>query len=109
MKPVSLFEDQRLSIEEAINLTVESLKTYGERYRHWFVAFSGGKDSTATVTLIAWLIEQGLIPKPESLTVQYSDTRMELTPLQVTAFGVMDELRRRGIEANVVMPELDDR
>lgn len=109
MKTESLFEGARMSVEEAINLTVESLKTYGERYRHWFVAYSGGKDSTAAVTLIAWLIEQGLIPKPESLTVQYSDTRMELTPLQVTAFYVLAQLRQRGIDARVVYPELDDR
>lgn len=98
-----------MSVAEAINLTAESLRTYGERYRHWFVAYSGGKDSTATLTLLVWLIEQGIVPAPESLTVQYSDTRMELTPLQVTAFEIIEELRRRGINANVVLPELDDR
>ena len=105
----NLFEGQRLTVEESIDLTAESLRSYGERYRHWFVAYSGGKDSTATITLLVWLIEQGLVPRPESLTVQYSDTRMELTPLQVTAFELTGELRRRGVDANVVMPELDDR
>lgn len=105
----SLFEGQRLSVEESIELTAQSLRAYGERYKHWFVAYSGGKDSTATVTLLVWLIEQGLVPRPESLTVQYSDTRMELTPLQVTAFALIEELRRRDVDAKVVYPEMDDR
>jgi DNA sulfur modification protein DndC len=106
---ISLFEGQRLSIGESIGLTADSLRSYGERYKHWFVAFSGGKDSSATVTLLVWLIDQGLVPKPKSLTVQYSDTRMELTPLQVTAFHILAQLNQRGIDAKVVYPELDDR
>lgn len=105
----NLFEDARLTIEDSISLTIESLRKYAERYRHWFVAYSGGKDSTATVTLLVWLIEQGLVPRPDSLTVQYSDTRMELTPLQVTAFYILAQLHSRGVDARVVMPEMDDR
>lgn len=105
----SLFESDRMKLAESIQLTIESLRTYGKAYKHWAAAFSGGKDSTALVTLVAHLIETGQIDPPESLTVLYADTRMELTPLQVSATGVMAELRERGIEARVVFPALDDR
>ena len=105
----SLFESSRMVLKESIQLTIESIKAYGSAYRHWAAAFSGGKDSTSLVTLIAHLIETGQIDPPESLTVLYADTRMELTPLQVSAMGVMEELRARDIDARVVYPALDDR
>lgn len=98
-----------MTMEEAIELTVESLREYGERYRHWSIAYSGGKDSSATVTLIAHLIEKGRIPRPHSLTVLYADTRMELPSLQISALGVLDALKRQGFNVRVVMPELDHR
>ena len=109
MRTLSLFEDERLSLSKSIELTVESLKSYGEFYRHWAIAFSGGKDSTATVTLIAHLLETGRIPKPESITVLYADTRQELPPLHNAAMGIMSELRQRGMDTRVVLPELDHR
>src|SRR5687767_9865766 len=98
-----LFSDQRMTMDEAINLTIQSLREYGKRYTHWCVAYSGGKDSSATVTLIAHLIEAGHIPPPASLTVLYADTRMELPPLQMSAVGVLEELQRRGINTRVVL------
>ena len=69
MRTLSLFESERLSLPKAIELSVESLQHYGEIYKHWSISFSGGKDSTATVTLIAHLIETGQISRPESLTI----------------------------------------
>lgn len=108
MKP-SLFADDRMQMKEAIDLTVASLSAYALRYRHWAIAFSGGKDSTATVTLIAHLIETERIPKPETLTVLYADTRMELPPLQISAMAILRDLEESGIDVQVVLPELDDR
>ncbi len=105
----TLFESDRMVLRQAIELTVENLCHYAPRYRHWAIAYSGGKDSSATVTVIAHLIETGRVPAPESLTVLYADTRMELPPLQVAAMGVLHELRERGIQAKVVLPALDDR
>lgn len=105
----NLFEDARMNLKEAIQLSVESLKEYAPRYQHWAIAYSGGKDSTATVTLVAHLIETGQIPAPKSITVLYADTRMELPPLQIGAMEVLAELRERGIETRVVLPLLDDR
>lgn len=109
MSHPSLFESDRMVLAESIRLTIESLQAYGPLYKHWAVAFSGGKDSTATVTLVADLIETGQIAPPQSLTVLYADTRMELPPLQISAMGVLGELRERGIETHVVLPELDER
>lgn len=105
----TLFDDARMPLGDAIELTVASLTAYAQRFRHWAIAYSGGKDSSATVTVVAHLIETGRIPRPESLTVLYADTRMELPPLQIAATGVLRELREREIETRVVLPELDDR
>lgn len=65
MRAVSLFEGARMTMDEALELTAQSLRGYGERYRHWAIAFSGGKDSSATVTVIAALIAEGRIPASE--------------------------------------------
>lgn len=105
----SLFEGERLTLPKSIELTVESLKAYAPNYRHWAIAYSGGKDSSATVTVVAHLIETGVIPRPESLTVLYADTRMEIPPLQTSAMRMMEDLRARGFDARVVLPALDDR
>lgn len=109
MRTPSLFEEDRLTLSRSIELSAESLSHYGALYKHWAVAFSGGKDSSATVTLVAHLIETGRIPKPESITVLYADTRQELPPLHAAAMGVMEALRQRGIDTRVVLPELNHR
>jgi DNA sulfur modification protein DndC len=105
----TLFEGMRSNLGEAIEQTRISLLAYAQTHRHWAVAYSGGKDSSATVTVVAHLIETGQIPAPASLTVLYADTRMEITPLWVAAHKVMAELRARGIDVRVVLPEMDDR
>lgn len=108
-KQWSLFEGERLDLQAAIDLSLMSLNGYGQKYRHWAIAYSGGKDSSATVTFVAWAIRAGLVPSPESLTVLYADTRQELPPLQQTAIRLLGELRRDGFNAQVVLPALDDR
>ena len=105
----SFWEDERLTMERSIALTIESLQAYGSLYKHWAIAYSGGKDSTATVTLIAHLIETSQIPQPESLTVLYANTRMELPPLHACAITILGELRQRRIKTQIVLPALDDR
>jgi len=99
----------RTTLGEAIELTRQSLLTYAQTHRHWAIAYSGGKDSSTAVTLIAHLIETGQIPAPKTLTVLYADTRMEIPPLQIAAMKILAELRERGIDTRVVLPELDDR
>jgi DNA sulfur modification protein DndC len=105
----TLFENQRMTMAQAIEFTIDSLRKYGARYGHWSIAYSGGKDSSATTTLLAHLIQSNQVPAPESLTVLYADTRMELPPLQMSAMSVLDELRQRGIRTQVVFPALDQR
>lgn len=106
---LSLFEGQRLTLDEAIELTAQSLTAYAATYRHWAIAYSGGKDSTALVTAVVTLIAQGRVPAPESLTVLYADTRLELTPLHLNALRILEILRGRGIDARVVLPPIEKR
>ena len=110
MGTLSLFDSDRLSLDRSIELTAESLRAYGALYRHWAIAFSGGKDSSATVTLVADLIEKNLIPRPESITVLYADTRQELPPLHNAAMALMKNLRdHHGFATRIVLPKLDHR
>lgn len=94
---------------ESIELTVQSLQAYGPGHAHWAVAWSGGKDSSATLTLLVYLIDSGRIRPPRTLTVFYADTRMELPPLAISALQIMDELRDRDIDVQVVRAQLDKR
>ncbi len=66
-RTISMFEDQRLTLEDSIDLTRQSLLAYGMDYRHWAIAYSGGKDSTATVATVVHLIETQQIPRPTTL------------------------------------------
>lgn len=99
----------RLQMTDSIELTVQSLQAYGTTHEHWGIAWSGGKDSSATLTLITWLLDTGRVPRPKSLTVFYADTRQELPPLAIAAQQIMDELRERGIQVEVVTAPMDKR
>lgn len=102
-------EAQRMSLNESIELTLASLNVYGPSYDHWAIAFSGGKDSSATVTLVVWALATGRVQPPKSLTVFYADTRLELLPLAFAAQGILDKLRAAGIAVQIVMAPLDKR
>lgn len=88
----TLFDGARLQMNEAIDLTISSLAAYGTNHRHWAIAWSGGKDSTALLVLVIHLILSGRIDAPETLTVLYADTRMELPPLWHAAASIREEL-----------------
>ena len=110
-KQASIFEgySQRLQMTDAIELTRQSMQAHGAEHKHWGIAWSGGKDSSATLTLIIWMIESGMIKAPEKLSVFYADTRMELPPLSIAAYQIIDELKERDIEVNIVMAPMDKR
>lgn len=108
-KSQSLWENERMGFDDAIDLSVASLNEYGQRYRHWAIAYSGGKDSSATASFVAWAIQSGKVTAPETLTILYADTRQEFPPLQQTAMQFMDALRADGYTARSVLPVLDDR
>lgn len=94
---------------ESIELTIQSLQAHGAEHKHWGLAWSGGKDSTATLSLVVWLIETGRIRRPESFRVFYADTRMELPPLALSALQIMEDLAERGIPVEVVRAPMDKR
>lgn len=102
MQPLTLFDDTpRLNMADSIRMTRETLQEYRKRFDRWQIAWSGGKDSTATLTLIVWMIESGMIESPRALRVLYADTRMELPPLYLSAMSVIDDLRARDIETHL--------
>src|SRR3972149_3252524 len=107
-RQLSLFENVRNTLVESLELTAQSLNTYAAFYKHWVIAYSGGKDSSALLTSVLWLIQHGRVMQPESLTVLYSDTRMEIPPLQIGALKTLAKVREYGHKAEVVLPELDD-
>jgi DNA sulfur modification protein DndC len=106
---VSLFEGVRTSLADSVAASLDSLRAYGDRYRHWAIAYSGGKDSSALATFVTWAIQTGQIPAPASLTILYADTRMELPPLQQSAVRLMSHFHRSGFQAQIVLPEMEDR
>lgn len=105
----TLFDDQRMGFSEALEITAQSLNAWATSHRHWAIAYSGGKDSSATLTAVLQLIKDGRVKAPESLTVLYADTRMELPPLQNAAMTMLAEVRQRGFRAEIVYPKMDDR
>jgi DNA sulfur modification protein DndC len=110
VKQATFFDGgRRLQMNESIDLTIQSLTAYGPTHEHWALAWSGGKDSSATLTLICYLIDSGKVQRPKTFTVFYADTRMELQPLAISALHIMDELRERGIDVRTVCAPLDKR
>ncbi|MGL5075077.1 MAG: phosphoadenosine phosphosulfate reductase family protein [Waterburya sp.] len=108
-KQLNLFDNIRMPSTEALELTNEYLKNYFQKYRHVGIAFSGGKDSTALVSVVIHAIERGIIPRPESLTVVYADTRLELPPLYEGAMAVLEDVRRRGFNTKIAVASMDKR
>lgn len=91
-------------------MTLESLRAYWPLHRHFAVAWSGGKDSTALLTVLIHLIDIGALPQPELLWVFYADTRQELPPIQRSAEQIMEKLRGRNwIRVVVVQAPIDKR
>ena len=109
MKQLNLFENKLTTYEESLELTAQSLDTYGQNYKHWVVAFSGGKDSTATATAIQHLIQAGRVKRPENLHIIYADTRMELPPLQISAFQLLEQFDKKGWQTHIACAPLDKR
>jgi DNA sulfur modification protein DndC len=106
---LNLFGIEKIDVGECINLTIESLNTYGPMHNHWAIAWSWGKDSTTLLTLIVQLINTGQISPPKTLTVLCSDTRMELTPLWLSAMQIIAKLTERGVNVKIVSAEVDHR
>ena len=106
---INIFGTEPITVAKSIDLTIESLKTYGSLHDHWAMAWSWGKDSTTLVTLVVQLINTGQIPAPKSLTIFAADTRMELIPLWISSQVITKQLEERGINVKIVTAPIDDR
>jgi DNA sulfur modification protein DndC len=98
-----------MPVGECVERTLMNMRAHAAAYDHWIFAFSGGKDSTTAVTVIVTLIEIGLLERPQSITVMYADTRMELPPLLASARAIMARLRAMGITVLEVTAPMDER
>jgi DNA sulfur modification protein DndC len=105
----TLFDSQRLTLEESMSMTADTLNAFGQGYDDWLFAWSGGKDSTCCLTLALHLIESGLVQAPKSITVLYADTRQEILPLAFAASEIIEALRDRNIDVRTVMAPIDQR
>ena len=105
----TLFDSDRLDLSDSIGLTAQSLAAYGPKYRHWAVAYSGGKDSTTLLSAVLYLIRSGRVAPPERLPACYADTRMELPPLAAAAEAMLSAVKAEGYETEIALPPLDDR
>ena len=108
-KQLNLFSDRSLTWQEQLENTASSLNEYGKNYDYWVFCFSGGKDSTATVTVANYLFNIGKVQKPKELHCVYVDTRQELLPLQKSAKLILEKLAGDGWQTHIAMPELDKR
>jgi DNA sulfur modification protein DndC len=100
----------RMVHEEAVELTLASLRAYWDSHPHKALAWSGGKDSTALLSLVIHLIDIGELPQPDLLHVFYADTRQELPPIQASADQIIEKLREHNwIKVTVVRAPLDKR
>jgi len=110
MPTISLFEDQRLTLADAIDLMRQSVLAYALPYQRIAIAFSGGKDSTTVLTLVLHMIATGQLPlRYDQITVLYADTRMELPMLHQAALTLLAVARSFGCQVQVVQPPIDDR
>jgi DNA sulfur modification protein DndC len=49
-KQLSYFDDQRLTLEDSLDLTRQSLLAYGLDYPHWAIAYSGDQGRSGAIT-----------------------------------------------------------
>lgn len=105
----TLFEDQRLSMDQSIELTADSLNAYGYGYDHWAIAFSGGKDSSTVLSLVLQLLSDGKVVRPKTITVLYADTRQELPPLHFAAMGMLAKAKELGCVTKIVCAPMEKR
>ena len=109
------FQAPRMDMRASIELSLASLRQYLALHAHVVIMFSGGKDSTATLSFVLWAIFTGRVPRPESITVILADTRLELPPLLRAALRLLAEAQEKGeehgvaVETHVVTAPIDDR
>lgn len=112
MKQLGLFDSAIMPRTEAYEITKRNMQQLLELgiYSNIAIAYSGGKDSTALVTAIAHMIENGDLPiNPSNVHILYADTRLELPPLHINAMKLLRRLGDKGFNTQVVQADLDNR
>jgi DNA sulfur modification protein DndC len=96
-------------LEEALDGSLRALERAAASFQHWGFFLAGGPDSVAALTVLVSLLDSGRLPRPESLTAVYIDTRSELPPVHAAALSLLHALRVHGLSSRILHPELDDR
>lgn len=111
-KKATLWDEQesRSTLAEAIERAINSFYEINAwQYDTWTIGYSGGKDSTTMLSLLAYAFEFGVLERPKRVQVQYADTGMEVVPLHNAALSVLSHLETLGFETEVTRPQLDHR
>lgn len=98
-----------LGLEEAIELSLASLQAYAVGRKRWAITYSGGKDSSATLSFVLWAIQTGKVSAPEDLIVLYADTGLELPPLAITAQATLKQVEQLGFTTLTVKAPVENR
>jgi DNA sulfur modification protein DndC len=109
-RQLGLFEQNGIGFEEAYQIALESFRSQvvGRGYKTIAVGYSGGKDSTTVVSLLAYLIKTGqLAIEPRNVWILYGDTGRELPPLHDNAMAFLKHLRTEGFNTEIVSPDID--
>lgn len=106
---LGIYDGIRITFDECVQMTVDSINRIEGMYDTWVLMWSGGKDSTTMVTIIIQLIATGQIKPPKHLKIFISDTRMELIPLWMNAVEIISQLRDRQFDVEIVMGDIDNR
>lgn len=107
-RQLGLFEANGIGFEEAYEIALASFREQASSYSRIVVGYSGGKDSTTVVTLLAHFIKTGQLNiDPRNVWVLYGDTGRELPPLHDHAVYLLKVLRAEGYNTKIVKPKID--
>jgi len=93
--------------EDNVELTIRSLQAYASN-KKIAITYSGGKDSSATLSIVLHAIETKQL-NVDDLLILYADTGLELPPLEKTAMATLTELNKRGYKTQIVRAPVDNR
>jgi len=106
-RKTTFWDSPQEQYDDNIELTFASLQAYANG-KKLAVTYSGGKDSSATLSLVIYAIESGML-KPADLIILYADTGLELPPLDITARATLSELEQRGYKTQIVRAPVENR
>lgn len=106
-RKTTFWDSPQEQYDENVEITLLSLRAYAQG-KKLAVTYSGGKDSSATLSLIIWAIESGQL-QVDDLIILYADTGLELPPLAVTAEATLSELDARGYKTKIVKAPVESR